>query len=149
MWFLGGVFNASGAATRNRCVVPRGKALYFPILNVVCSTLTSDPEPLAACAQAVADTAIDLACEVDGAPIRHLQRFRAQSPRFTYGPLPINNILGLPPGGTSPAVADGYYLMLAPLSSGRHRIHFHGTFPTFPFTLDVTYNLTVARGDDD
>lgn len=44
---------------------------------------------------------------------------------------------------TAPAAADGYYLMLAPLSAGSHILNFGGTFPTFPFTLDVTYTLKV------
>jgi hypothetical protein len=41
-------------------------------------------------------------------------------------------------------VADGFYLMLAPLRTGSHVIHFHGSFPAFAFTLDITYNLRVA-----
>jgi hypothetical protein len=40
------------------------------------------------------------------------------------------------------AVADGFYIMLPPLTAGSHRINFGGTGPT-GFTLNVTYNLTV------
>jgi hypothetical protein len=145
VWYLGGVFNESGEAIRNKCTVPSGTMLFFPILNVVCSSLTGDPpDAIAACAKEIVDTAIELAVEVDGVPIKNLQRYRVMSPLFTYGPLPADNILGAPAGETAPAVADGFYLMLAPLSVGQHTIHFHGTFPDFPFTLDITYILTVA-----
>ena len=56
--------------------------------------------------------------------------------------------LNAPPGSKSPAVADGYYLMLEPLSVGYHTIHFTGklAIDSYYFSLDVTYNLTVARG---
>ena len=40
-----------------------------------------------------------------------------------------------------PAVDDGYYVMVAPLSIGDHTIHFHGT--AGPYVRDVTYNITV------
>jgi hypothetical protein len=36
-------------------------------------------------------------------------------------------------------------LMLAPLSDGKHSLHFTGTFPQFNFTINVTYNLTVRE----
>ena len=36
-------------------------------------------------------------------------------------------------------------LMLAPLSEGKHSLHFTGTFPQFNFAINVTYNLTVRR----
>jgi hypothetical protein len=41
-----------------------------------------------------------------------------------------------------PAVADGFYLMLRPLSPGTHVLKFGGT--SFGTALDVTYNLTVT-----
>jgi hypothetical protein len=46
-------------------------------------------------------------------------------------------------GTSSPAVADGVHLMLAPLPPGPHTLHFHGEFPLFNFSLDITYYLTV------
>ena len=36
-------------------------------------------------------------------------------------------------------------LMLAPLSEGKHSLHFTGTFPQFNFGINVTYNLTVRE----
>ena len=94
--------------------------------------------------------AANVAAELDGRPIQNLPRFRAASPLFTYGPLPDDNVLQFfgfdaPEGATSLSAADGFYLMLAPLSVGQHTLHFTGTFETdIPFTLDITYILTVA-----
>jgi hypothetical protein len=142
--------------------VPNGKALFFPIVNAECSDVENDgddEEDFRACAKALADLiAVDsLAAEIDGVPIRNLQRYRFSSPLFTFGPLPANNVLqGLcdrpdnpnkpdcPVGTTSMAVADGYYLMLPPLSVGPHTVHFTGAIPAFNFTLDITYDLIVA-----
>jgi hypothetical protein len=41
-------------------------------------------------------------------------------------------------------VAEGFYLMVAPLSVGSHTIHCHGG--TSAFTEDFTYNITVVPG---
>jgi len=46
--------------------------------------------------------------------------------------------------GHCPAVNDGYYVMLVPLAAGKHMVHFHGEVPSFDFSLDVTYHLTVT-----
>ena len=86
-------------------------------------------------------------------PLQNLKDdYLVTSPPFTYGPLPENNVpeffgFDAPPGASSLALTQGYYLMLAPLSVGPHTLHFTGTFgEPFNFTLDVTYNLTVAPG---
>jgi hypothetical protein len=67
-----------------------------------------------------------------------------QSPLYTFGPLPDNNLFGAPAGTTSLSVADGVYVMLAPLSAGPHVIHFKGQIPDFNFFIDITYHLTVG-----
>jgi hypothetical protein len=43
VFYLVGVFNISGTATRNDCVVPAGKALFFPVLNVEWDTADGTP----------------------------------------------------------------------------------------------------------
>ncbi|HWZ68898.1 MAG TPA: hypothetical protein VNW89_13800, partial [Stellaceae bacterium] len=58
-----------------------------------------------------------------------------------------NLCVDLPEGIYSPAVDDGYYVLLAPLSRGNHTIHFqaesHSSFGDF--TQNITYNLTVEK----
>ncbi len=42
VWFLTGTFNESGVVSRT-CRIPAGTALFFPVLNVECSTLEAPP----------------------------------------------------------------------------------------------------------
>jgi len=158
VWFLTGVINVSGSATRT-CTVPVGKALFFPILNFECDNLCPPIVPPATpaelrgfCADAM-DGAVNMTCEVDGVSIQGLNPvtttpYRVLSPVFNVT-LPDNSVqqffeCDVTPGTYSPFVSDGVFLMLAPLSRGQHTIHFHGELPSFGgFTLDITYNLTV------
>ena len=168
VWFLGGTFTlleqepgvVIGNATRD-CTVPPGTALFFPIIDAECATALGNgttEEVLRACATDIVDHVpiADLTCEIDGVPGQNLEIYRKQSPFFTWGPLPENNIaqgssVELPAGTTSPSVSDGYFLMVAPLSAGTHTIHFAGSVVfiqeqdgfDFTFALDITYHLTV------
>lgn len=153
VFFLVGVFNESGTATRT-CTVPAGKALFFPVLNYECDNLVTPPtDPnewnLRTCAAEVADL-IDvdsLKVTVDGKKVKKLEDFRVQSPVFNFF-LPAGSVVeafGYPPGPISgKAVTDGYYVMLKPLSPGNHVVHFEGSIPAFGFTLSITYNLTIT-----
>ena len=47
-----------------------------------------------------------------------------------------------PGSGTGLSVSDGYWVMLAPLSSGRHTIHFEALYKGAS-SQNVTYNLHV------
>ncbi len=47
-------------------------------------------------------------------------------------------------GETSQGVSDGYYVLIPPLPVGKHEITFYGAIPAWDFSLDVTYNITVA-----
>jgi hypothetical protein len=156
VWFLGGVFNASGTAVRDLCTVPVGKALFFPIVNVewdnFCPVL--DPplsiDELRLQAKLAMDSVRDLVCEVDGAPLMNLASYRFVGDPFGVN-MPSDNIwqaFGCPyePGYYEPLVPDGVFLMLAPLPAGQHTIYFRGTIDFFgtPFTPEITYNLTVS-----
>jgi hypothetical protein len=162
VWFLGGKFcalnnpNCGTVGVVRSCTVPAGKALYVPALNVEWSALElNDPKTqiadLRAAAAANMDDATNLTMEVDGAAIPHLKdRFRVQSTAFVFT-IPDDNLFtavgeGAFTGGAYfPGVDDGVYVMLAPLPAGPHKIHFHGYFPMYQFTLDVTYNLMVGK----
>jgi len=110
----------------------------------------------------------ELSLEIDGKKVSGLSPkapvFRADSPLFTFN-LPTDNILGescppagqpagtlplrLCPPGPSPSVADGYYVLLEPLSPGEHTIRIQAKAQPInaaenSFTLDVTYELLVA-----
>jgi hypothetical protein len=73
--------------------------------------------------------------------------YRAISPRaFDYTLPPTDNVyqfFGLDVSGRIyPAVSDGYWLMLAPLSVGHHDVNFGGS--AGEMTLDITYHITVV-----
>lgn len=145
VWFLVGV---PGSTTID-CAIPAGKGLFFPIINTECSDLESPPffgateADRRACAKTIVDGAAGLAVTIDGEVLRNLESYRASSPNFTFV-APDNNVLGVS-AGTGQSVGDGFYLMLAPLSAGRHTVNFTGSFPAFSFTIETTYILTVGR----
>jgi hypothetical protein len=155
-WFLAGVFGG-GTATRT-CLMPEGTTLFFPILNSVnvntpnvcgqdannipVATLRAQIAPFIGGASA-------LALEVDGKPVTNFEHIK--SPVFEVA-LPEDNVFdapcadfgGVPAGIYSPAVADGFYVRLAPLNVGNHTIHFHAENTDAGFLEDVTYHLIVV-----
>jgi hypothetical protein len=170
VFFLGGKFCATsgppcnaGSADRT-CTVPAGKALFFPVVNIEDSTLEESrpssqtpqcapeqPNPTINCMRKFTEFVLKdvtlLSVQIDGNPIPNVEsNFRVQSPAFDFTLPASNNILnasGEGPfnGGTySLAVADGFYVLLAPLSPGRHSLQFSAKFGTFPFT--IKYHLT-------
>jgi hypothetical protein len=161
VWFLGGTFapttdlngNLIGNADRH-VTIPTGKALFFPINDAEQSLAeggTSEAD-CRATANDFADHMIGLSCTIDGRPLKNLGAYRTESPFFKFGPLPENNLLGLPQGITSRAVSDGYFVMLAPLDPGQHTIHLTGAVVytvaadgfDFSFSLDITYHIKVT-----
>ena len=147
VWFLGGVINVSGTAVRY-VTVPSGKALFFPVGNVECSTVEPPPfyganeAELRACAEGFPPGT--MACTIDGRPVGNLTDFESTSPLFDFS-LPANNILGIAGGGSGQGVDHGTYLMVKGLSPGEHTIAFRASSADGGFTLNVTYHLTVEH----
>ncbi len=138
VWFLAGTFGSDPVV--RECTVPAGKMLFFPISNIIC-VATEEGETSDTCAEDAAAymDSVDvggLAAKVDGIPIQQLDSYRVGGTAF---PLTLHedNLFGLPAGEYG-AGADGFYLMLAPLSRGEHEIHFSAAG-----SLDVTYRITV------
>lgn len=154
VWFLAGVWNESGIAERT-LTVPAGKALFFPIINgewdaPVDSGTT--PEELWGLIDAnynLSAYVVAMKAEVDGRAIEDLFSYRARDPKSSFiFKVPADNLLGYPADSEWLAVADGYYLLLAPLPVGAHTIHFSTEYANpvggFSFTLDITYHISVA-----
>jgi hypothetical protein len=158
VWFLAGHFQGSGSFTRS-CTVPAGKALFIPLINSwadnVCTTPPLTVNQLRASAASGVIPPANLHASIDGKPLTNHEFHRAISPVFSYTlpPSPDNVIdaafgVSLPgpcwPSLTvTPAVADGFYIMLHPLTEGSHSINFGGSGPGI--TLDMTYNLKVCK----
>jgi|SRR5687767_9431439 len=146
VWFLGGVFNATGTATRH-IEVPSGTALLFPIINAECSTVESDPwfgsneAELRECVEAHISSYSNLSLEIDGESVTDLEQFNVISPMVSMN-LPEGNILGVEAGPVQ-FVSGGIYAMVAPLSVGTHTIHFTGFSEVDNFGVDVTYIVDV------
>ncbi len=133
----GHVFYLAADATGSAgvpCTIPSGKAVFFGINNVECSTVETPPffgsneEQLRACAKCFADQMVvsSLAATLDGKTLANLGSYRAASPLFSFE-YPADNIYGIPGGaGTGESVADGYWLLLNPLSAGEHTLSFSG-----------------------
>lgn len=168
VFFLGGKFCATyspNCGTDNvvrNITIPLGKAVFFPIIDVEVSTVESgsgdpnnpdavkDINVLRQAAAQFADIYSKISLEIDGFKVPNIQQFRVQSTAFGFylPPDDIFTAIGegtFSPGFYFPGVDDGYYVMLKPLTPGKHTIHFHGEGQVWNWVLDVTYNVTVKK----
>lgn len=155
VWFLLGT--AGGGATRT-CSVPEGNDLFFPVINSVNidtpNVCGQGPEriPIAdlrALSAAFVNGAENLMVEVDGARVQALHRvkskvFEVALPEANFFDEPCATFGGVPAGIYSPAVDDGFYVKLQPLTPGAHTIQIHAENPGADFFVDATYELTVV-----
>lgn len=142
-WFLGTTFG--GSATRS-CTIPAETGVFFPIVSLSCDNVGVDPalDPASLrdlCASYLEQTVLEV--QLDGKEIKNLNQYRFKSPVFTYS-LPDDNLFGYSTGVVYPVIADGYFLMLKPLSPGNHVLHIHGGLPPYGFDIEATYNLNVV-----
>jgi len=157
VFFLGGTF--TGANLDREITIPPGKALFFPVMDVECSTIEpynpDDPQndfhgdneaELRACAAGWVDRAIagefgPIFCKVDGVELKNLVQYRVQTP-LMYFVLPEmagdNNIffMPIPAGQEVRSVGDGLYIMLNPLAKGTHTVEFQ----------NIHYTIHVVGG---
>ena len=137
VWFLAGTYGT--ARTVRTCTVPRGKYLFFPLINyVVRPSANGAPNCLAVMSSAarMTDQVFSLLLDVDG--IRHTDL--AQHRQATRGCFDLG-ALAEPKVRIFPAAANGYYVMLRPLPPGRHTLNFGGALPSM--LQAVTYTLVV------
>jgi len=167
VWFLGGLWWANDApppstAVTREIIIPSGKALFFPIVNSelncveLAGTECCPPEgvPNVQCIRDLMASFIEsltndnMYATIDRKPFTNVVAYRAISQEFSMW-LPENNALeawGIPFefGEITPVVADGYFLMVAPLSVGKHTITFG--VKNLEWFMDITYNITVVPG---
>lgn len=160
---------APGSTTEtNRATILPDTPLFFAILaftadNTACpitdfTTNSADVLAQEAIAGWTADATL-ATCTIDGVAVPGLDSptntiYNVVSVPFSYTTAEKDNIVAVSegepclPGGLTvyPAVADGVYLMLSPLSRGKHSIHFVGVAGpvSSPFLkIDITYEITV------
>lgn len=136
VWFLAGTYGTH--RTVRLCKVPRGKHLFFPLINYV---VTRPLEREVSCqavvreAARLTDAASALVLEVDGQRIENLQAYRQPTKCFNIAEL------AEPKQFVFPSAANGYYVMLKPLKPGTHVINFGGALRSM--LQAVTYTVVV------
>jgi hypothetical protein len=138
--------------------VPEGASLFVPAINSINIDAPNvcgqgpDPIPvndLRVFSAAFIDGATNVSVEVDGEPAQALRRVRSKVfwvalPEDNVFDDPCSSLGGVPAGIYSPAVDEGYYVLLRPLPAGNHTLHIHAEASGGSFSQDVTYNLTIV-----
>jgi hypothetical protein len=149
VWFLVGT---SGGKQARSCTIPSGKALFLNIFTGECSTkenrnLKTGPELLKCAINS--NKGASVSASVDGVNIPNIETYRVQSPSISVVyPQAGESIFPIAEGGPAISAADGWYVMLKPLSRGTHTLHFDGSSPPSDlnsdgYVTDVTYHLTI------
>ena len=152
VWFLAPV--AHPGFTTRVCTVPAGKGIFVLGLGNECSNIEPPPffgateAELRACAADGLEAFFGDATQsisVDGIEVAGLDRYRTQTPLFSYT-LPPDNVYGLPAVTATKAISDGTGLIVQPLRIGEHQIVVHLEAPALGGTIEIIYNLTVVAG---
>ena len=157
VWFLAAPFLTPDSANpiKRDCQIPRGKALFFPLINVECSNMEEPPffgetaESQARMAQYFADHMTNLFCEINGIFLSNLEAYRVQNQQICFSP-PASWIQS-DAGGVGTSSGDGYFIFLAPLPTGEHTLRFGGTihltwpqdFMDLHEEINMAYHITV------
>jgi hypothetical protein len=156
-------------AETNHITVAPGTPLFFPVFclwqdngNCPLSAFTTfTPAQLAGFDEQEWSATTETSCTIDGVAVEGMDDptnsiFHVISPPFSYTTAEKDNVITAVfgatciPGGFTiyPAVADGVYVMLAPLKPGRHTIHTLAIVGPASAPLaenDRTIDVTVLR----
>jgi hypothetical protein len=137
VWFLAGTYGTR--RTMRTCRVPSDKYLFFPLINYV---LMPNSVPGLTCESAVdtarsmTDEPSSLVVDLDGRHLAEPTKYRQATKQcFDMG------ALAEPRYRIFPSAANGYDVMLRPLSRGKHELNFGGVLPGM--IQAVTYTLVV------
>ena len=168
---LGQPCNVQGV--KRTCKIPAGKALFVMVTGLEDSFIEEPvgktEADLRAFCKSIMDLATNIVVTIDGRQVQHPEKYRLcnsgtgctplQSPLFTYTLAPTDNPWAatgtylhgdpnqgpVPDGTTTEGVADGYQVIIEPLSPGWHTIFFSGEFPTLGYKFDDTYYIYVMK----
>lgn len=150
VWFLAGTLGGTVTRTIN---VPAGKSLFFPVANYFwINTPELGDQPWSPAQEAfvrsllagLVDTGQNLVLQIDGQTIPNVYELLRASSTVGTCMLPADDLLGADTGPHE-CVADGFWALLPPLSSGHHTVHFAGEFGAVPgFAVNVTYHITAG-----
>lgn len=147
-WFLAGGYGSSNI--RRACAVPKGRHLFFPVINMVywpAEEGTGYPCERARRSAALNnDGAIDLFVELDGKALPDPKRYRVTTTQCFDIFARAREVAPAPVG--FPAATDGYWVILKPLSPGKHVLKFGGRYNRESgaygrMVQDIEYELEV------
>ena len=136
VWFLA-TSDGTGPVERS-CSIPAGKMLFVPLATTLERSGNKEPvcETMAHIAAGSLTHVTKLAMTIDGVPVDNMESHRIPTNDcFALGTRQVPRLIA------KTAVADGWYVMLAPLSPGAHTIVVTGRYDETP--LSTTYHLTV------
>jgi hypothetical protein len=125
VFYLG--YNNGGISQRT-CKVPAGKALFIPVMQVEKSDKeapNSSVQQLDLSAKKDQDSVNSLYLKINDKEYKYqdLVKYRTHTDAFDVV-FPDNAIFGVLKGGSSKAVADGFYIITEPLAKGTYTIQF-------------------------
>lgn len=133
VWFLAGNL---GGEMKRKVNVPAGKPICSPILYTLGASEANVKQRM--------DGATDMEVTLDGKTLTDLSAFRVASGMVEFtGPAPEDAIHPLLAGKRTLA-AEGYWIMLKPLSSGEHTLRVKSRVQGGSFELDITYHIKVV-----
>lgn len=147
--FLAGTF--TGEATTRTITIGQDKALFFPLINGETDNMWNDPpKNVGQLKKSIKenDKQEILKLTIDDKEIGNLGKYYFTSSKFTYHIRSENSVYdyfgatGWDDKDIYPAISYGYWVMLAPLSSGSHTIYFYAG-PSSGGHQEVTYYITV------
>jgi hypothetical protein len=152
VFFLAGTL---GGTVERNITIPAGKGIFFPILNYMatypCPYTGFKPAPgqslkdfLMQNAAMLVEQGTYMSVTIDGIRINDLLPYRIRTELFYFRGLP--ELTCMDPcvtGELQPGLADGYWIMLKPLSPGLHKLQYKGSYPKLGWNMDVTYHITI------
>lgn len=144
VWFLAGSYSRNKVV--RKCTIPSGKYIMFPLVNWLLfpgKNASVECEGVKRRIKNMADRIEQLHLEIDGQAVQKLKRYREATVNCfrLYADSDFSEFLGR----TSPAASDGYWVVLKPLSKGKHVIRFGGRQPRFQ--QNIEYSITISDED--
>ena len=150
VWFLAGGYKS--AVINRKCEIPVGKYLFFPLINI----LSSPKKPgTLTCYEA------KKAATLDNSKLRRLEveldSIKASNPNqtrlFTKDCFDLFGLVSkdLNPSRVYPSASDGYWVMLKPLSIGKHILSFKALYHDEKHRIygkvlqHIQYELTIKE----
>lgn len=153
VYFVAGLSTPGASAN---ITVPHGKAILFPLVNLIndypCPDPSFEPAPGQTLAAFLTEGAINflppvtnMAVTVDGDAVSNLANYQFITDMFTFtGDPSLSGCFdGCITGSPQYGVTNGYYVMLKPLSKGTHTVHYHMEVVAWGAVQDGTFNITI------